>query len=266
MKRICRWLPLAMLPCLLGCHATLVTVGHREQDLRPVQNAQNRTQMERVLGSPLWHPGATTGLTYEVYQFEAGRSARPFTGTMEFCLDAVTLGYTEALYGDTDLPPTYKVLAVAYDANNRVRFVSPSWLAKGPQPAWRMMSSVPDSSGVPKDVKPLPLIHWTGTNESEAMLELPWYDRWGALFDMVHVTVDGRKTKGSLTSLAPGSHEVTFDMDYIVFSEKIEVLPRRVYRLNIERYRRNYWADITWIEDVQSREVLCCRRTFPPRP
>jgi hypothetical protein len=240
-------------------------VGVREPDLTRIQPGDPRSQAERMLGKRLWRPGSAEGLTYDVYQYEAGRPAEPLWGTAVLILDVYTLGMAELPAADARKFAPVKQVAVAYDEQDRVRLVSQPWQVPGGtfEPCRRMRSVLPADSGVPSTAHPSPTDRPPGVALEVAILELD---------SPIHATIDGRKVEGSVVELPPGRHTVDYQASLggsVMYgatvlsrygSAEVELLPGRLYRLKHKRFygwpRKR--ADIFWIEDVDSGETLHC--------
>jgi len=69
----------------------------------------------------------------------------------------------------------------------------------------------------------------------------------------IEVVIDGRKLEGDIVELPPGYY--TF---YGYFND-IELLPGRLYQWKHENFHRGrQFADVFWIEDFESAEVIGC--------
>ena len=265
-KSISRWIwaPVALMLLLSGCYATSVIVGVREPDLTSIQTGDQRSRVESMLGKRLWRPGLADGLTYDIYQFEAGRPARPLFGAMGLGLDVLSMGIMEFNTKDLRKFAPAKQVAVAYDEQDRVRFVSPPWLVKTDGPCKRLRSHLPADSGVPSTARPSPGVHLDGSASEVATLELD---------SQIQVTIDGRKIEGRVVELPPGRHTVDYSaalggsilygailLSYDDILADVELVPGRRYRLKRDRLYPGYQqrADVFWIEDVESGETLHC--------
>ena len=91
-------------------------VGEGEPNFEQIRPGDTRPRVESILGQREWQLGYANGLTYEIYQFKAGRPPDPLLGTAAYAFDFVTLGLLEIGYRPNQLAPV-KQIAVAYDAN-----------------------------------------------------------------------------------------------------------------------------------------------------
>jgi hypothetical protein len=256
-------LPLVLMLLLSGCSATSLMVGVREPDFGRIQIGGTRHQVEQVLGRRLWRAGSADSLIYDVYQYKTRRPAKPLWGVMALGFDVYSLGLTEFLFKDAGQFAPVKQVSVAYNEQNRVRFVSHTWLV--PEdivgPCRRMRALFPADSAVPPTARPTPTDRPPGTASDVAILE-----RNRAF----HTRIDGHKLERRLVELPPGRHAVDFHASvygsilvgpmhrsYDVSTE-VELLPGRRYRLKSGRFY--VWGgdriDVFWIEDVGSGETL----------
>lgn len=258
------WVPMILILLLSGCAATSLMVGVSEPDLTKIQPSDERAHVERMLGERLWRLGLADGLTYDIYQYKASQPTRPGWGAVALGLDVLSLGIMEFNVRDAMKARPVKQVAVAYDEQDRVRFMSQPWGVAVVGPCRRMRSLVPADSGVPSTVRPSPIAHPVGSASEVAILEL---DR------QVHVMVDGREIEGHVVELPPGGHDVDYSavlggshlygavlLPYNETFGYVELLPGRRYRVERERFYPGYRqrADVFWIEDVGSGETLKC--------
>lgn len=263
--RLCRrWMPLVLVPLLSGCFAASSMVGVREPDLTRIQNAGQRSEVEKVLGKSLWRPGSAKGLSYEIYQFKSAKPPNPLLGTVTLGMDYITLGMMELNVKDLKYFAPVKQLAVAYDGRDRVRSVSRPWSVETAEPARRMRRLIPKDSGVPANARPSSIVQRDGSNPKAATLK---WDR------DVKVAVDGRGLEGQMAELKPGRHSVSYKAEFggsvmygamVLSYDKtfsgVEMLAGRHYQLKNKRFYPGVGArvDIFWIEDVDSGETLGC--------
>jgi len=258
------WPSVVLILLLSGCAATSLMVGVSEPDLTKIQPADERSHVERMLGERLWRLGLADGLTYDIYQYKATQPARPVLGTVALGLDVLSLGIMEFNLRDAMKARPVSQVAVAYDEQDRVRFVSQPWDVAAVGPCRRMRSLVPADSGVPSTIHPCPMAHRVSSASEVAILEL---DR------QLHVMIDGREIEGHVVELPPGRHAVDYSailggshlygavlLPYDETFGYVEVLPGRLYRVKRERFYPGYRerADVFWIEDVDSGETLKC--------
>lgn len=254
---------------LAGCTATRTAVGVREPDLAAIQPGDPRSKVERILDDPLWRAGSADGLTYEIYQFKKGEPPAPLGGATVLFLDIFTFGLLELEQaGAHEKFGPVKQVAVAYDAEGRVRSVSAPWdVPEGVYgPCRRMRSLIPEDLGVAPTERPSPVAAPADAAAKVAVLEVD-----GA----VEASVDGRKVAGGSVTLPPGRHRVDYEatvggsaiLGSMITthrgSAEVELLPGRRYRLDTTRLRGwNARADLFWIEDVDSDETLYCSDYF----
>jgi hypothetical protein len=254
----------ALILVLSGCAATSEFVGVREPDLNKIQMADQRSQVEQMLGKRLWRLGSTEGSTYDVYQYKAAQPARPGFGVFALIMDTLTLGMIEYNAAEAKKFWPVKQVAVAYDEQDRVRFLSQPWSVSAMGPCRRMRSIIPAISGVPSTVRPSTVAHQIGAASAVAVLELD---------KQIHVAIDGHKIEGQVVELPPGRHAVSYSanlggsvlygamiLTYDNTFDDVELLPGRHYRLKRERFYPGWEAraDAFWIEDVDSAETLQC--------
>jgi hypothetical protein len=232
--------------------ATHLIVGAREPELAQLQPAQQRSQVEAVLGHRLWNAGVADGLTYDIYQFKAHQPMRPISGTFLLGLDFFTAGITEFNLADVKNFAPVKQLAVTYDTQDRVRHISAPWFVETAEPSRRLRSLVPPNAGIPTNAYPSPLTTGTGTNPMTAIVNFPIFT---GLFNTLPAQLDGRKIQGHTATVTAGWHTI----DYNTLSARVKLYPGRVYRLVEERYypAMDTAVTIDWIEDVNSNETLC---------
>lgn len=257
------WVVVALSLMLFGCRATSVIVGVSEPSVSKIQLGDQRTKAEEVLGKPLWHVGVADGLTYEIYQYTADRPAQPEIAPLVLLLYPLTLGTLELLAVDAKEFDPVKQIGVAYDAENRVRFVSEPWIVSDLGACRRMRSLIPVDSGIPFAAEPL-LRHDQVGGSTSTPVRLH-------LINPGYATLDGRGTDGPVVGVAPGRHTLRYAVcdstkgwgplsrmkgpcREVVFD--FELLPGRTYHLK----RENYWppATVAWLEDIDSGEVIQC--------
>ncbi len=112
-----KWAPVILILLLSGCAATSMMVGSSEPDLTRIHLTDQRSQVERILGKRQWRLGSADEflLTYDVYQYDVERPARPFVGVIELGLDVISLGTLEFNVADVRKFTIVKQVAVAYD-------------------------------------------------------------------------------------------------------------------------------------------------------
>ncbi|HXZ97377.1 MAG TPA: hypothetical protein VEG37_10100 [Burkholderiales bacterium] len=243
LKALSIFLGLIGISMVTGCAAISTMVGHSEPDPTKIQAGDTRDQAESVLGKRLWRPGSADGLTCDIYEYEVEQPADPASGALMLVLDVLSGGAPEflALAGKN---LTREQVVVAYDEQDRVRFVSKPWTVDGTvSQCSRRRSLLPADSGVCSTARPSPMDQPAGAASGVTVLEL---DRG------VRAWVDGRKTEGRVVKLSPGHH--TLNYPYGVSAE-VELFPGRLYCLKTEEHSS---ADLFWIEDVQSGETLRC--------
>lgn len=249
---------------LSGCAAKTELIGIKEPDLTKIRPKNHRIQVERILGKRLWHLGTADGLTYDIYQYDAEHPARPVAGIFILGVDYFFLGMPEGVFHDSLTQfQDVKQVAVAYDEQDYVRFISKPWEVPAPGPCRRMRCLLPADSNVPLDARPSPMVQEGGVVSETATLEID---------KKIHVIIDGRKIEERVVELSPGHHAVSFSselggsfmlgsmsLSYDGMSTDVELLPGRRYRVKTKRYHG--WgtrADAFWIEDVDSGETLYC--------
>ena len=236
---------------LSGCAPTKVMFGVSEPNLAEIKPGSQRSDAEKVLGKRLWHVGVADGLTYDIYQFESEQPTRPMIGVGVLFADIITLGELELSVHPQDLTPA-KQVAVAYDVQGRVDFVSKPWPVEAVGPCRRQRSLLPADSGVPATVRPGSISGSSGSRENVSKLDV---DVWGIPRWMMVVSIDGNEFKGNVIELPPGHHEII----YHGRPATVELLPGRRYRLGREHFFGYKKANsFYFIEDVDSREILHC--------
>jgi len=107
---------------LNGCMAASLYNGKPGLDVGIVKEQMSRTEVERILGSPIREWNTPSGVVYRVYDYDAG--VPPSTGDAAAIvfLDAISLGLSELIWAFTPLPEFRKrdQMAVSYDGNDRV--------------------------------------------------------------------------------------------------------------------------------------------------
>lgn len=254
---------LAISMCM-GCAAFSTAIGHSEPDPTKIQAGDTRNQVEHILGYRLWRPGSADGLTCDIYEHEVEKPAHPIVGAVVLFFDVFMAGAPEILLHDAQRFADVKQVAVVYDEQDHVQFVSKPWPVDGTVSQCRRMRSVlPKNSGVPPAARPSPTDRPGGAASEVAVLEL----ECGSC-----ATIDGHKAEGPVVELSPGRHTVTYQTTLGVsitmgefehsyhFSADVELLPGRLYRLKHERFYGwpSKYADLFWIEDVNSGETLYC--------
>jgi hypothetical protein len=249
------WMQVASVLLLAGCTAASTMVGVREPDPTRIKADDQRSQVEKTLGERLWRAGSADGVTYDIYQYEAARPADPGHGAAHILGDILTLGATAAQRADAKaLSAPFKQVAVAYDERDRVRFVSRPWSVGSPEPCRRMRSLLPVDSGVPSNARPSPLAERTGSASGSTTLTWSWGNRG------LVKAIDGHKPEERVVELRPGLHKVELAAYLNKEVVDVELLPGRRYRVNAESFipGGGTGLDVTWIEDVESEEVLAC--------
>ena len=248
-------LPLRVLILLIamllsGCTATAIMIGEGEPDFEKIRLGDNRNKVEKILGQREWQLGDANGLSYEIYQFKAGRPPNPLLGTAAYAFDMITLGFLEVGYEPNQLAPV-KQLSVGYDSNGYVRSVTKPWIVEKFGGCTRMRSAVPNDLGLPLAVRVAPTQQSAFSDIAPARLQL----------DRV-VTLDGNSVGSSTVELHPGRHELSFHgyfprrMGSFPVSLTFTSLPGQHYRLRIEEF----WPYLMnfLIENTDSRETLDC--------
>jgi hypothetical protein len=241
---------MALATLLSGCAPTKKMFGVSEPNIAEIKPGVARSDVDKILGERLWHVGVAEGLIYDIYQFESEQDAQPILGVVGIGLDIFSFGALDFQHHPRDITPA-KQVAVAYDVQGRVTFVSKAWIVTTVGPCRRQRSRLLADSGIPVDARPEPM---PGLSSDSAALT----SQLGIYFwiSSETITVDGHEYKESVVSLPPGRHEVTY---YSGAVADVELFPGRFYRLNSENFagfaraRRFYF-----IEDVDSREVLHC--------
>ena len=235
---------------LSGCAATAIMIGEGEPNFEQIRLGDTRPRVEGILGQREWQLGYANGLAYEIYQFKAGRPPDPLLGTAAYAFDFITLGLLEIGYRPNQLAPV-KQIAVAYDANEHVRFISKPWPVKMFGACTRVRSTIPNDAGVPhafeSDLKNQPI----STNAAPARLVL---DRT--------VILDGNSVGNTTVELQPGHRKLSFRSFFprrtstFPVSLSFEAVSGHQYRLQVEEF----WPYLMnfLIEDVNSKETLDC--------
>jgi hypothetical protein len=249
------WVVVFLLPVLSGCYSTSLLIGVREPDLTKIQRGETRDQVEKVLGKRAWCAGTADGLTYNIYQYKPKRPPKPILGLVGYGLDYCSVGIIEYNILDVRTFASKKEVAVAYDATNHVRFVSPAWRIDMGGPGSRMRCLLPDDAGIPATVRPTPLANATNAGSTAATLRFPLFP--GLFYPPT--TVDYRPIEGHVVKLPPGCHRIEYKTVII----SVELDAGRVYQLKDERYYPGYSQGVTilWIEDEESNETIFC--SFP---
>ena len=235
---------------LSGCTATAIMIGEGEPDFEKIRLGDNRNKVETILGQREWQLGNANGLSYEIYQFKAGRPPNPLLGTVAYAFDMITLGSLEISYEPNQLAPV-KQLSVGYDSNGYVRSVTKPWIVYKFGGCTRMRSVVPNDLGLPLAAKTDPVDQSAYSDIAPARLQL---DR--------AVTIDGDSISSSTIELRPGHHKLSFNayfprrMGSFPVSLTFTLLPGQHYRLRIEEF----WPYLMnfLIENTDSRETLDC--------
>jgi hypothetical protein len=238
------WARSILILLLSGCTATRVMVGVSEPDLSKIQLPSQRSQVERALGDRLWRAGLAEGLIYDIYEYKEARPASPALGAVWLGVDVLMFGLLTEARGIDELSWPVKQVAVAYDAQDRVVFVSHPWSVHAGPPCRRMRSVLAADSGVPSTARPAPMADRPAAGSEVAVLKLDWLE--------TPVRIDGRQSERRVIELPPGPHNVS--------DAEVDFLPGRVYRLKREKWTvgTSEWETIRWIEDVDSGETLHC--------
>lgn len=246
------WIVVALSLLLLGCHATSLMIGVSEPSLANIQLGDNRSKAEWILGKPLWRVGVADGLTYDIYQYPVARSAQPVLGAAGLVIDAFSLGMLGLTSDPEEFEPV-KQIGVAFDGEDRVRFVSMPWMVSYPGACKRMRSNLPLNSGIPTTVKPIPRANTINSSSTLATLEL---------VSPTHAKLDGRGVDGPVIEISAGRHTLSYyefgnksGFDFTVVLD-VEFLPGRIYRLDSKTF--SSYTHVAWVEDVDSGEVLQC--------
>jgi hypothetical protein len=255
---------MAMIILLPGCYGASLITGVSEPDLSILQPSGRRSLAEALLGTRLWEAGSAGGLTYDIYQYKAAQPIRPITGALFLGLDYVTAGLLEFDVRDTARNAPAKQVAIGYDDQNRVRFMSQPWSLSGGTigACRRMRSLIPADAGVPPDAHPTAT---SGTPSADATLELE---------KGIFTKIDGQQVSGGTTSMSPGPHSVNYSnvpgggvmvsglriIHFDATFENVTFLAGRHYRLKSTRLYVGFESteDLFWIEDSDSDEVLAC--------
>lgn len=230
-----------------GCTPIRMAVGVSEPNLTEIKPLDRRSDAEKILGERLWHVGVADGLTYDIYQFESEQPPRPILGVGAIVMDFITLGLFELSMH----PREAKQVAVAYDSQERVVFVSKLWPVIPDGPCRRQRYLIPADSGVPVTASPKPVTGLARSTPNTARLES---GDW-SLFGWYPISVDGHEFKEKVIELPSGNHEIR----YFGFVTAAELLPGRVYRLKTESffgYKKS--KPFFFIEDVNTGEAVQC--------
>lgn len=235
-----------MATLLSGCTAVKTMVGVNEPDLEKIGIGVPRAAVEKTLGKCLWYVGEADGLSYNIYQFENEKPAKPVSGVLIMGLDYITLGTMElGLRHSRDFGQA-KQVAVAYDHKNQVAFVSKPWPAQDIGPCRRQRFLIPKDSGIPTTAHPAPLIGLNDSVLNTAILDDA---------DLEVKTIDGHVPEEAIIELQPGHHKVKHH-GYVA---TVEFFPGRHYRMDHESfYGVARSRPFYFIEDVDSRETLMC--------
>jgi hypothetical protein len=259
-----KWALATIFLLLSGCRSTSILIGVREPDIIKIQLGDQRSQVEKILGKRLWRPGLSDGLTYDIYQYALARPAQPALGTAGLFLDYITLGMLEAELADVPEFEHVKQVSVAYDGQDRVRFISQPWLVTRAGPCRRMRVVIPADSGVPPAARPLLVADQSGSPSEVATMELD---------NQIHVEIDGRQVEGRVVELSAGRHTLNYDanlggsimygsmsLSYKNTFADFELLSGRTYQLKMDRFYPGAGnrVDIFWVEDTDSGETLKC--------
>ena len=187
---------------LTGCMLTSDLVGVKEPDLSRIKIAAQRSQVEKVLGKRLWSAGSANGQIYDIYEFYRARPQRLGWAVADLGADYFTAGTLELIAADAKKFWPVKQVAVAYDDQDRVRFVSRPWRVESTTPPCRRMRCLlPADSGVPVNARPIPESRRGGPTADSAAV------KWSS---GVRVAVDGHLLEGSEAKLPPGFHEIRY--------------------------------------------------------
>ncbi len=241
----CLWV-IMVLPILLsGCFPTKVMVGVDEPDLAEIKTGSERIVVEKILGKRLWYVGVSDELSYDIYQYDKERPAEPLLGIAFLGLDVFTLGSLDLMAHPGDFGHAEQV-AVAYDNQDHVAFVSKPWPAQDVGPCRRQRYQIPKDAGVPADTHPMPLQGLSGADLNTAVLEDG---------DLEVEAIDGQVPKEKVIKLLPGYREVKHH-GYVATAE---FYPGRHYRMEHEHfYGYEGYSPFIFIEDVGSRETSLC--------
>ncbi len=254
---------LAVVALSAGCAAKSKTLGVREPDLARIKPTVSRSEVEKTLEHPRWRAGSADGLSYDIYEYKSAQPPQRLAGVVTLGFDLFTLGLVEYNLADMVKNGPASQVAVAYDGDDRVRFVSRPWPV-GPDTVGPCRSSrglLPSDSGVPSTAHPSPQ---PGRASSVATLRVGRRPQ---------VTLDVRKVDRHVVELPPGPYAMNCDVrtERCVLCDasslfscnagyaNTELLAGRVYRL---RRTRLYFGfereDILWLEDADSRETVRC--------
>jgi len=254
------WVAFVPVVLLCGCAATSIMRGATEPDFSKVQPADKRSHVESALGERLWRVGSADGVTYDIYQYEADRPAQPLRGAGFFVAEAITFGTEELELGLFRESWPIKQVAVGYDAQDRVRFVSSPWSVNAAPPCRRMRSLLPSNSGIPSTAHPSPMADPGAPASELAIVRIGWGYRG------IGLTVDGHKADKRVFELSPGHHKVNAEPTSILHTGSdadVELFAGRFYSLKSDSYMTpSEFVDFYWIEDVDSGETIHC---FDPR-
>jgi hypothetical protein len=234
---------------LSGCASVKIMVGVDEPDLAEIKTGVPRSAVEKILGKRLWHVGVSAGLSYDIYQYEQEQPPRPGLGVAGLGLEFLYLGSPELETHPRDFGDARQV-AVAYDNQDQVAFVSKPWPVQDVGPCRRQRDYIPKDSGVPADALPGPLNGLSGTALTIAILDDD---------DFEVETIDGHVPEENVIELLPGHHEV----GHHGYLATIEFFPGRHYRMEHESfYGVARYRPFIFIEDVDSRETMLCLKPW----
>ena len=240
---------------LPGCAATKTTIGIDGPDFTKIKPGTQRIDAEKILGKRLWHVGVADGLNYDIYQFEAEQNADPMLGAIILGLDFISLGSFELELNDPLNFMRVKQVALAYDDQDRVAYVSNPWLLDKEVGPCRRQRYLLQLAGVTTKPRPEPLTGLALSSPSNAKLDMdiPWNEK-------IVASVDGHELEDSSVELPSGHHEVKVDYDGgRTDTATVELLPGRFYRLKLKKiYGYARMHPFYLIEDVNSGEVLHC--------
>lgn len=230
---------------LSGCTPVKMMVGVNEANPAEVKTGTRRPDVEHILGKCLWHVGVADGLSYNIYQFEREQPAKPVAGIFGLGLDYITLGSFELMAHPREFGQA-KQVAVAYDRENRVAFVSIPWPARDIGPCRRQRYLLPENSGIPDTARPIPLNSLDGSILNTAIL----YDK-----DLEIETIDGHVPEEDVIELLPGRHEVKHH-GYVAM---VTFFSGRHYRMEHESfYGYARFKPFYFIVDMDSDETMFC--------
>lgn len=256
---------------LVGCGLNAVMWGVDEPDLTLVTLEKKRSDAERIVGRPLWRVGTEHDITYDIYQYEAAYPGMHDVGS-HYAAGWATVAYLMFapvfelwLHVERTHLNRSKQVAIGYDTDNTVRFVSMPWEIPRETigAARKMRSLIPPDAGVPLSARPAPLGRAAGVAPEDATLDVRVPRR-------IIVLINGEAAKGRRLILPPGRHSMEVRpprrrviADAVTLGEvselrEIEFMPGRQYTLRYRKFNLGfmYVGEVLWIEDAASGEAI----------